>query len=372
MLDIPVDLFSEHKIFAIIARIPCKAVPLVAAGSYHLLGFPKFHRLAHISKAVQIRFALRTCSVWKELYGILQAEASQNLGINMLVDGRWTPGWWTDEPMVQLLKRASDFFPELEVRSNLRKLKRDWLHGNIPHDISIQRLADDAITKDNELKSWPDLIFDRIGRFAPGAVANVEAIKHALGYLARLPAPIRSDVIRTWLHGWFTTKRMHEAVRQHCYACGAGDADQRHYFNCDLWWRPFKNWPGFGGLLQHRLGFSAGGFAVDLTAIFYLLSTAHDIFHEQKKLWQHGYDDATLLRAADNLISRKLHELPAPRHDLPARVARDRREGFCGIGRPREAVTATSLVLAHGSPPLHSISSVSQFSPDVSAPRDHQ
>ena len=35
----------------------------------------------------------------------------------------------------------------------------------------------------------------------------------ALASLRDLPRPVRTLVLRTWMHGWFSTKRMHEAVR---------------------------------------------------------------------------------------------------------------------------------------------------------------
>ena len=47
VLDVPADLFSEHRIFVIVAKLPCKTFSLDAVGSFHTLGFPVFHRIVH-------------------------------------------------------------------------------------------------------------------------------------------------------------------------------------------------------------------------------------------------------------------------------------------------------------------------------------
>jgi len=235
-----------------VLRAPFNTFRHIDLVDLHVVGGPKLRSFTVASAAALFRAAARTVTSWVQWLGQMNSAAREHSPVAWTQQGYIYPKCWDSPALAQNLQEAFGGFLNNSKYSVAGKLIKDklaeknhWVppaHGDafFAEFRGLQRFAyDNIMATVFPARSDTSIIYlckTRLTQmFAPFDLfaESDDEIEKAFETLKPMGQHVVVKVLKTWLHGWATSKRMSEDPVLPCLFGCVGQLDsQRHYVMC--------------------------------------------------------------------------------------------------------------------------------------------
>ena len=235
---------EEHGMYARLLSWPCQALSRAGLCYLDRWGGPTVTPLLVANIVTLFRTARVHYTHWRQELIALRSVAERRLDLLAWHRGDLSPAWWRSSPMVLLLEHADAGFAQWSGRSALDQetcaigaALRDFAAAlpETPPAAQLARVGCLALGDD----PLPNVFVKRLSHLLPELVAQIVHLDwgRLRGQIEFLPPSWRLAVLRTWVGGWLTARRMsRENLR--CFFCGLIQGDDfGHLIRCANFWQ---------------------------------------------------------------------------------------------------------------------------------------